>query len=425
MPRSLPSSPHDVPHDAGPRRRRRRSTVLAVSALLSLGLVAVPGSSAVAVAELDEVVTWGASADRVTGSATDQTVRNVVHTSIGGPAARISLSNVFGDRALTFDAVYVGVQGDGAAVKPGTNTRVTFSGGHTSVTVPAGAEVLSDQARLAVPADANLAVSVHVVGASGALTGHNFTAQTSYLSAAGNFAADEAATAFGTSINRWYWVDAVVVDAPELVDTVAFLGDSITDGVGSTTNANHRYPDYLADRLATRPVVQRFGIMNEGISGNRVLADGAGVSAQARLDRDVLSQPDVKSVVLLEGINDIGGGQATSADQVISAYRQLIARAHSADVCIIGGTLTPFAGAFPGYYTPEKDQIRVAVNQFIRTSGEFDSVVDFDAATRDPQNPNRFLPAYDSGDHLHPSDAGYQAMADAVDLKQLNCRRSR
>ena len=415
-----------APPATRPRPRRpRRTTVLAFTALLSAGLVAVPGTTAVAVAELDEVVTWGACAARVTGAVDGQTVRNIVHTSIGGPAARISLSNVFGDRPLTFDSVYVGVQADGATVTPGTNTRVTFSGGHTSVTVPPGAEVLSDDMKIAVPADTNLAVSVHVVGASGQITGHNFTAQTSYLSGAGDSAANESAAPFGTTINRWYWVDAVVVDAPELVDTVAFLGDSITDGVGSTPNANHRYPDYLADRLATRPVVQRFGIMNEGISGNRVLADGAGVSAQARLDRDVLSQPDVKSVVLLEGINDIGGGQATSADQIIAAYRQLIARAHSADVCIIGGTLTPFEGARPPYYTPEKDLIRKAVNEFVRTSGEFDSVIDFDAAMRDPANPNRFLPAYDSGDHLHPKDAGYQAMANAIDLKQLNCRRSR
>jgi len=409
-----------------PLRNVRRSSFLGAAALLSVGLLAAPGSTAVAVSERDHVVTWGASADRIaTTTLTDQTVRNLVHTSIGGPAARISLSNVFGDRALTFDSVYVGVQADGATLQAGTNKRVTFSGGQTAVTVPAGAEVLSDAVTMDVPADATIAVSVHVVGASGALTGHNFTAQTSYVSAAGDVAAAEAGTAFVTPINRWYWVDAVVVDAPELVDTVAFLGDSITDGVGSTANTNRRYPDYLADRLATRPVVQRFGIMNEGISGNRVTTDGAGVSAQARLDRDVLSQPDVKSVVLLEGINDIGGGQVTSAAQLIAGYRQLIARAHSADVCIIGATLTPFEGARPGYYTPEKDLIRKAANEFIRTSGEFDSVVDFDAATRDPQNPNRFLPAYDSGDHLHPSDAGYQAMAAAVDLKQLNCRRSR
>ena len=401
-------------------RNVRRSSILGAAALLSVGLLAAPVGTASAVPEVDQVVTWGASADRVTGTFTDQTVRNLVHTSIGGSASRISLSNVFGDRTLTFDSVYVGVQDSGAALVPGSNRKVTFSG-QPSVTVPAGAEVLSDPVSTTLPADTTIAVSVHVVGASGALTGHNFTAQTSYASAAGDNAADESGTPFTQTVSRWYWVDAVVVDAPKQVDTVAFLGDSITDGVGSTTNANHRYPDYVADRLASRPLVQRFGIMNEGISGNRVLVDSAGVSVQARFDRDVLSQPDVATVIVMEGINDIGNGTATSPDQLIAAYRQLIARAHAKDVCIIGATMTPFEGA--GYYSEAKEQIRAAVNEFIRTSGEYDGIVDFDAATRDPNNPKRFLPAYDRGDHLHPSDAGYQAMANALDLSLLECSR--
>ena len=240
----------------------------------------------------------GASADKVTGSFTDQTVRNLVHTSIGGPAVQISLSNVFGDRTVTFDSVYVGIQtGSAAALAPGSNREVTFSGQPT-VTVPAGAEILSDPVDTTVPADTTIAVSVHVVGASRALTGHNFTAQTSYASAAGDFAADESGTPFAQTVSRC-----------------------------STTNTNRRYPDYVADRLATRPTVHRFGIMNEGISGNRVLVDSAGVSVQARFDRDVLSQPDVHTVIVMEGINDIGNGTATSADQLIAAYKQLIARA--------------------------------------------------------------------------------------------------
>ena len=245
----------------------------------------------------------------------------------GVPAVQISLSNVFRDRTVTFDSVYVGIQtGSAAALAPGSNREVTFSGQPT-VTVPAGAEILSDPVDTTVPADTTIAVSVHVVGTSGALTGHNFTAQTSYASAAGDFAADESGTPFAQTVSRWYWVDAVVVEAPKQVDAVAFLGDSITDGVGSTTNTNRRYPDYVADRLATRPSVHRFGIMNEGISGNRVLVDSAGVSVQARFDRDVLSQPDVHAVIVMEGINDIGNGTATSADQLIAAYKQLIARA--------------------------------------------------------------------------------------------------
>jgi lysophospholipase L1-like esterase len=330
------------------------------------------------------------------------------------------LSNVFGNRAITFDSVFVGVQDSGAAVVPGTNRQVTF-GGTERVRIPNGADVLSDPLPGDVPADTNLAVTVHVVGDSGSLTGHNLAMQTNYISGAGNFAGENSAAPFTQQQNHWYWVESLVLDAPQQVDTVATLGDSITDGYGSTVNANHRWPDYLADRIAEQPPAHRFAVMNEGISGNRVLTDGAGVSVQARFDRDVLSQPDVRTVVLMEGINDIGGGQATSSEQLIQAYRALIARAHADQTCIVGATLTPFEGA--GYYSEAKEVIRSEVNDWIRGSGEFDAVVDFDEATRDPANPKRFLPAYDVGDHLHPSDAGYQAMADAVDLRDLECNR--
>lgn len=401
---------------------RFRALLLAVVGVLVAGTTLMglgPTVQAAPERQQRQVVTWGASADRTGGTFTDQTVRNLVHTSIGGPNVRISLSNAFGDRAVTFDSVYVGVHDAGAALVPGSNREVLFSGSPT-VTVPAGAEVLSDPLDWTVPADTTIAVSVHVVGASGALTGHNLAMQHSYAGP-GDVAADEGGAAFTTRFSRWVWVEAVVVDAPKQVETVAFLGDSITDGHSSTVNANHRWPDYLADRLASRPLVHQHGILNEGISGNRVLTDGAGVSAQARFDRDVLSQPGVETVVLLEGINDIGGGQATSADQLIAAYQQLIRRAHARGVCIVGGTLTPFEGA--GYYSEAKEAIRSAVNEWVRTSGEFDAVIDFDAATRDPANPRRFLPAYDIGDHLHPNDAGYEAMAAAVDPAVLECDR--
>lgn len=397
--------------------------VIALVAALTAPAAAEPDSNAATRAEsvtIDQVVTWGASADRASGSFSDQTVRNIVHTSIGGTNLRVSLSNVFGNRAITFDSVFVGLQDAGAAVVPGSNRQVTF-GGNRSVTIPNGAEVLSDPLPGQVPADTNLAVTVHLVGESGSLTGHNLAMQTNYISGAGDFAAETGAAPFTQQQNHWYWVDALVVDAAQQVDTVATLGDSITDGYGSTLNANHRWPDYLADRIANQPPAHQFGVMNEGISGNRVLADGAGVNVQARFDRDVLSQPDVRTVVLMEGINDIGGGQATSSQQLIQAYRSLIARAHADQTCILGATLTPFEGA--GYYSEAKEVIRQEVNDWIRTSGEFDGVIDFDKVTRDPANPKRFLPAYDVGDHLHPSDAGYQAMADAVDLNDLECRR--
>lgn len=367
----------------------------------------------------DEVATWGASADQTGGHLNDQTVRDIVHTSVGGTDMRVSLSNVFGSQPLTLDSVYVGQQSTGAAVVAGTNRPVTFDG-QPSVTIPPGAEVLSDPLAGPVAPRQNLAVSVHAVGTVGDVTGHNLAQQTSYVSDAGNHAADESGAAYPTTISNWYFLDALAVTVPKQVDTVATLGDSITDGYASTVNANHRWPDYLAQRLADRPAARQYGVMNEGISGNKVLSDGAGVSAEARLDRDVLSQPDVHTVILLEAINDIGGG-LTDPEPMIKAYKSMIARAHSNDVCIIGGTLTPYQGA--GYYTPAGEQVREAVNHFIRTSGEFDGVVDFDKATRDPNNAKQFLPAYDSGDHLHPNDAGYKAMAAAIDLGQLECNR--
>jgi lysophospholipase L1-like esterase len=367
-----------------------------------------------------EVATWGASADRIGRTFSDQTVRDVVHTSVPGSGLRVSLSNVFGTQPVTFDDVYVGRQATGADLVPGSNQRVTFSG-VGSVVVPAGAEVLSDPVAGTVAQQSNVAISVHVAGSVSTITGHNLATSTNYVSPSGDQAASESGAAFTTTVSNWYWADALVVDTPKQVDTVATLGDSITDGYHSTPNANHRWPDDLATRILDRSTPNTYGVMNEGISGNKVLADGAGVSAQARLDRDVLSQPDVRTMVLMEGINDIGGGNATSADQLIDAYRQIIARAHSDGVCVVGGTMTPYQGA--GYYTAAGEQIREQVNSWILNSGEFDATVDFDKATRDPANPQRFLPAYDSGDHLHPNDAGYQAMANAVPLSALNCSR--
>ncbi|MFC7877148.1 SGNH/GDSL hydrolase family protein [Isoptericola sp. NPDC057391] len=368
---------------------------------------------------VDQVVTWGASADLVEGTLEDQTVRNLVHTSIGGRNVRIELSNAFGTAPVTFDSVAVGLQDSGAEVVAGSNHEVTF-GGSTSVTVPPGAQVLSDPVDWEAPADATLAVSVHAAGEQSSVTGHNLAMQTNHV-ADGDHAADESGGAFTTTQEHWSWVSGVVVDARERVDTLALLGDSITDGHSSTVGANHRWPDRLADRLAAAPGPDRFGVMNQGISGNRVLVDSMGVSAQARFDRDVLAKPDVETVVVLEGINDIGNGDATSAAPLIAAYRQLIARAHAADVCVVGATLTPFEGAF--YYDEAKEQVRQDVNEWIRTSGEYDAVVDFDAVVRDPDRPGSLLPAYNPGDNLHPNDAGYQAMADAVDLRSLDCDR--
>lgn len=267
---------------------------------------------------------------------------------------------------------------------------------------------------MTVPGNVNLAVSTHVAGGTGEVTGHPDAQQDNYYSD-GNTASQESAGSYVYSIGAWFWVDGVTVQAAPRAGTVVALGDSITDGYQSTPDANHRWPDYLAQRLMAKKVP--LGVANEGISGNEVTADGAGVSAQARFDRDVLSQPGASTVIFLEGINDIGNGVVTSADQLIAADEQIIARAHANGLRILGGTLTPFQGA--GYYSDQKETIREAVNSWIRTSGAFDGVVDFDRAVRDPADAQAFLPAYDSGDHLHPDDAGYAAMADAVPLSAL------
>ena len=405
------------------QRRRLLGAVVATALATGAAGVLTAARAAPAPPGTHEIATWGASADRIVNATlTDQTVRDVVHTSIGGSNLRIEVSNAFGDSPVTFGRAFVGVRSAGAAIKPGTNRQVTFSGGSPSVTIPPGAEVLSDPLPGTFAARQDLAVSLDLTTASGnngVITGHNLATSTNYISTAGDHAGEEGGDAFTATQQHWYFLDAVVVDAPSTIGTIATLGDSITDGFRSTVDANNRWPDQLELRIANLGPNRQYGIMNEGISGNQTTADGAGVSAQARLDRDVLAKPGVETVIFMEGINDIGRGTATSASQLIQADQQIIDRVHAAGKCILGGTLTPFVGA--SYSSPAKEQIREALNRWIRTSGAFDGVIDFDRATRDPDNPTVFLPAYDSGDHLHPNPAGYQAMAAAVRIPQLAC----
>ncbi|EAQ00723.1 putative secreted protein [Janibacter sp. HTCC2649] len=377
-------------------------------------------AGAAADARIDQVGTWGTAVDSTALKVVDQTVRNIVHTSVGGSNLRISLSNAYGSVPVTFDSVWVGQAGQGAAIAAGSNRRLSF-GGSPSVTVPVGAEVLSDPVPGDVPAQSTLSVSIHVVGDAGTVSGHKLAHQTNFISTPGDHGGEEFAGSFQTPTTSYAWVESAVVDAPQQVDTVVALGDSITDGDKSTTSTNRRWPNLLASRILAGPKPHQFGVMNAGISGNRVLADGPGVSAQARFDRDVLAQPDVSTVVVMEGVNDLRWELATKPADLIQAYRQLIGRAHARGVCIVGGTITPWEGG--SLWSEPKDAIRGEVNAWIRTSGEFDAVVDFDAAVRDPAQPSRILAAYDSGDHLHPGDAGYQAMANAVDLDSLECTR--
>ena len=358
---------------------------------------------------------------------TDQTIRDIVWTSAGGDAARVRLSNTFGTRAVTFDQVNAGISAGGASVAAGTNHLVTFDGSK-SVTIPPGAEVVSDPVRMRVPAETDLAVSLFTQPATGPATYHADAQQINYVSTPGDYAGSESGAAYTTTSQSWYFLDDVTVQAsPRTRGTIVAFGDSITDGFQSTVNANARWPNDLARRILAGPPGQVHPVVNEGISGNRILHDSIcfGVNAEARFNRDVAARAGARYVVLLEGINDIGFSQTpnsgctapntdVSASQIIAGYRHLIAAAHAAGLKIFGGTLTPFQGA--AYYSAAAETKREAVNQWIRTSGAFDGVIDFDAAVRDPASPLQLLPAYDSGDHLHPNDAGYRAMAAAVSL---------
>ncbi|WP_202870533.1 SGNH/GDSL hydrolase family protein [Kribbella sp. VKM Ac-2571] len=406
---------------------RRVGASLLVTAVGAAGLVAAAPDQVATTGEGGGggrdglVTTWGAADDIAGGSLSDVTVRNVLRTSVGGKDLRIRISNGFGDQPLVSDSVYVGRQAGGATVVPGSSRRLTFSG-RTTVTIPPGAMAISDPLPGVVPALTSLTVSLHVVGTTGVITAHNRAMQHSYKSTSGDHAADESSTAYQTESSAWFFLNAAIVEATRDVATVATLGDSITSSVGTTIDTNRRWPDILAGRYARLPEPARLAISNEGISGNRVLggvakAGSAGASALARLDKDVLTKPGVRTVLVLEGINDIYAGATT--EQLLAGYRQLIARVHASGRCIVGGTLTPMGSSF--VYTPEKEAIRQAVNTFIRTSGEFDGVADFDAATRDPADPSRLAAAYDGGDGLHPNDAGNQAMGDAPNLDSLRC----
>lgn len=369
-------------------------------------------------ASVHEASTWAASDDQAGGSLTGITVRDLVHTTVGGNDLRLRLSNAYGTAPVTFSDVYVGrpVSDSSAALVPGSNRRVTF-GGSASVTIPAGGIAVSDPLPGQVPAHATLAVSIALQGTSSVVTAHNRAMQYTFKSVSGDFAADESGAPFQTQSSAWYWLDALLVSAPRTVGTVAALGDSITDGVGSTINANRRWTDDLSVRLSKWPEPEQLGVDNEGISGNRLLAGGrsTGQAGETRLVRDVLTKPGVSTLILFEGINDISGG--ASADAIIAGYQQVAAQAHAMGVCVIGATITP-----AGYPSGDPhEQVRLSVNHFIRTSGIFDHVIDFDQAVRDPSSPNQLLLAYDSGDHIHPSDAGYQGMADAINLADLRC----
>lgn len=371
---------------------------------------------------------WDASFVLPTGmpeALQDQTLRETVKISVGGSRLRVVLSNKYGTQPLVIGRAQVARSVGSDAIDPSSDRRLTFAG-QASVTVPAGAQAVSDAVDLPVAALSELAVSTYLPQYSPVTTFHWGAQQHGEL-ASGDLVSAEQLKPQSRLEGRAF-LSGVWVEPMRSTRVVAALGDSITDGNGSTPGANRRWPDYLAKRMAVHDV----GVVNAGISGAQVLSDRMGVSALARLDDDVLSQPGVKTLVFFMGINDIGWPGSTfaphdapmTAATLTRAYRQIVAQAKARGIRVVGATLLPFEAALnstpiEGYYTRQKDQVRQAVNEWIRTSGVFDAVVDFDALLRDPTNPARMLPAYDSGDHLHPGDLGYEAMANALNVGNL------
>jgi lysophospholipase L1-like esterase len=390
-------------------------------------ILAVASSRAQSTPHPQWVGTWATSPMQADGFnirlLTGVTLREIAHVSIGGPQIRLRFTNEFGLDPLTVSDAHVALSAGSGTIKPGTDHAITF-GGLTSVNIPPGAAMFSDPVPLQVAALSDVTVSFYLPAqVMRAETFHAFADQDNYVVDGDSSTAQELTQP--TTISSWYFFDGIDVPATAGSYSIVTLGDSITDGAHSTRNANLRWPDVLAARLHDDPNLKNVGVLNEGIGGNRVLNEGAGPSALSRLDRDVLAQSGVRYVIVLESINDIGRlahvmvpWDDITAQQLERGLKQIADAAHEHGIKAIGATLTPYGGA--GYSSEKGEQVRETVNDWIRTSGTFDSVVDFDKATQDPQNPTHFNPAYDSGDHLHPGDAGYKAMGNAIDLNQFS-----
>jgi lysophospholipase L1-like esterase len=368
-----------------------------------------------------------------TPSFEDRTIRQIVRLSAGGEQLRLRLTNEYGERPLEIGAARVAIAAADGELRSRSQRTVTFSGNATAV-IPPGAPLVSDPIELAVEDLETLSISLYLPGDTGPCTCHVTGMQEGYVSAPGDFTAGDFEPA--ETIQARAFLAGVDV-LTESTGAVVTFGDSITDGMGSTPGMNRRWPDLLAERLAAGGAT--FGVVNAGISGNRVLSDGAGQSALARFDRDVLAVPGATHVILFEGVNDLGfaygrfevpmaamraampQGVRTTEETLIAGYRQLIARGHARGFKVLGATIAPYEGA--AYFSPEGEAVRQAVNRWIRESGEFDAVLDFDAVLRDPDAPAKIADGLHSGDYLHGSDAGYAALAESIDLKLFETAR--
>lgn len=373
------------------------------------------------------VGTWASSPQLVDkGSAppepgfTNSTLRQIVHVSVGGEQIRVRFSNAFGTSPLTITSAHVAVSAGGSALKSESDKTLTFNN-QPSVTIPPGALMVSDPLNFVLAPLSDLTITIHLNSAPDSITTHPGSRETSYLQSGDLVSAADLPAAAHT--DHWYFLNGVDVLAPSAGAAIVTLGDSITDGRGSTTNGNDRWPDDLARRLQADKHTKDISVLNHGIGGNRLLHDGLGPNALARFNRDVLAQTGVRWLIVFEGVNDIGtraqasrrNEQPASAEDIIAAYQQIIDRAHAHNIRVYGATITPFAGSF--YDNPDAQEVWTKVNQWIRTSGKFDAVIDFAAVASNPANPSHLKAADDSGDHLHPGSAGYKAMSDSIDLK--------
>ena len=371
------------------------------------------------------VGTWTAAPAPAEGAAfSNHTVRMIPRVSIGGGRLRVRISNAYGVRPLLIGAARIGLRATGPAVVPGSNRRLTF-GGDASATIAAGAHIVSDPVELGFEPLSDLAVSVHLpqdLPVSFGITGR-YARQTNYVSPPGDFTADETMQV-GRLTDDWYFVCGIDVVAPVETGAVVALGDSLTDANISTHDGHHSWPSQLARRLQqARGSGRPMAVMNQGLGGNRILHDIRGESGLRRFDRDVLAQPGVTHTIIMLGTNDLRNRpgkpeEEVTAAQMIAGLKQFAVRGQAHGIKVIAATLTPYENEtfLPGAWNPKREAVRQAVNDWLRKADDFDAVVDFDRALRDPDHPTRMLPVYDCGDHLHPSDLGYRAMGDAIDL---------